>query len=170
MGKAAGDEELEMVLSRQLHSHMTAVSRGTWAQVDSHIQHPSADHPHQLGLGMLPLLEMQSADYPIGRPAFVVLDKRNRTDIFGKLLLIERLEEIASVILEYAGADHYYPFYVCGHDVHSCATFSRYWPYWFPRIGSARARSFAESIQPLRYAISSRQATLSPCLFSITSM
>ena len=46
----------------------------------------------------------------------------------------------------------------------------RYCPYPFLIIGLASSCNCSIVIHPRLYAISSRQATFSPCLFSITSM
>ena len=58
----------------------------------------------------------------------------------------------------------------CFYDIHAPASLKRYCPYWFLAIGAATAANLAASIQPFLNAISSRQATLSPCLFSMTSI
>ena len=119
VGKALGDEELAVIVFRELDSHVLSVGRASLADVYRHIEHGSSDTTYQLALCIRRTLEMQSAHHPVGRHAFIVLHEADRFHFFIELPLRERLEEIASRILEDSWLDDDHAFYCCLDYFHS---------------------------------------------------
>ena len=65
VGKAPGNEELAMVVLRQLHGDMLPEGGGTLADVHCHVEYGTFDHPYQFALCVGRLLEMQSAQHAV---------------------------------------------------------------------------------------------------------
>lgn len=76
------------------------------------------DATNKLTLGEGRSLEMQSSHHAIARHAFVVLNKIDLANFLLKFSLAERLEEIASGILEYLWFDDYNAFNSGFYNVH----------------------------------------------------
>src|SRR5690554_4439059 len=117
-------------------------------------------------------LEMETAEDAVDGTRFVVLYKLGFADLLFKLPLRERFEKIAPLIAKYLRLENNNTLDRCRGDFYHVVSISlkRYCPYSFFFIGSASIRSLSSSIQPLRRAISSRQAIFSPCRFSSTSI
>ena len=116
--KALRNEELPVVVLRQLHGHMLPVRRASLADIHSHIQYRSFHAAHQLALRIWRSLEVQAAHHAIARHALVVLHKLYLADFLVKLPLRERFEEISSRVLENAWFDDYHALYICFDYVH----------------------------------------------------
>ena len=65
VGEALRDEELAVVVLRQLHGHVLAVGRASLADVHRHVEHRAAHAAHQLALGVGRTLEVQAAHHAI---------------------------------------------------------------------------------------------------------
>lgn len=61
VGKALGNEELPVVVLRELHRDVLPVGRAAFANVHRHIQHGPAHAPHEFALGEGRALEVQAA-------------------------------------------------------------------------------------------------------------
>ena len=68
-------QKLAMVFFRQFHSYMLSVSRTSFADVYSHVQHGTFHAAHQFTLRVRRTLKMQSTHYSVGRHTLVVLHK-----------------------------------------------------------------------------------------------
>ena len=75
MCEPAWHKKLQMILGRQLHSHMTSVGRRPHPHIHSHIEYTAHSTPHQLGLRERRPLKVQPAHHTTHRPALVVLHK-----------------------------------------------------------------------------------------------
>ena len=71
--EALRDEELPVVLPRKLDGHVPPECRRPLPDVHRHVKNGALYHPDQLRLRVRRLLEMQSSDDSVARPAFVVL-------------------------------------------------------------------------------------------------
>ena len=65
MGEALGNEELAMVVLRELHRDVLPVGRAAFADVHCDVEHGAAHTPHQLALGEGRTLEVQAAHHPV---------------------------------------------------------------------------------------------------------
>ena len=79
VGEPFRDEELPVVVLRQLHGHVLPVSRRTFPDVHGHVEHLALDAPHQLGLRERRPLEVQSPHHAVARHALVVLHELHVT-------------------------------------------------------------------------------------------
>ena len=176
MGEASRNEEHAMVLPRQFDRNMTSESRRARAHVDGNVEDAAAYYPDELGLGMVPFLEMQSSEHAVRRLALIVLHEGDmHSDSLVEILLVEGLEEVSARIAVDYRLQNEQPGNICIDYFHfstivPSAILRRYWPYWFFAIGAARARSLSAEIQRFEKAMDSRQAIFSPCLFSMTSI
>ena len=118
MRKTLRDEELPVIVLRQLHGHMLPVRRAALADIHSHIQYRSFHAAHQLALRVRWPLEVQATHHAIARHALVVLHKGDRPHLLIKLPLRERLEEIPPRIPENAWLDDHHALYTCLDYVH----------------------------------------------------
>ena len=107
------DEELPVVVLRQLHGHMLPVRGAALTDVHRHIQYRTLHAAYQLTLGIRRSLEVQAAHHAIARHALVVLYKLYLADFLVELPLRERFEEISSRVLEDAWFDDYHALYIC---------------------------------------------------------
>ena len=73
VGEPFRDEELPVVVLRQLHGHVPSVGRRAFAYVNGDIEDFSSDAPHQLGLRERRPLEVQPPHHAVARHALVVL-------------------------------------------------------------------------------------------------
>lgn len=73
VGKASGDEELEVVVFGELYGNMLAIGGAAFADVHCHIQDGSLDAPDELALGVGWGLEVEPSHDAIAGHAFVVL-------------------------------------------------------------------------------------------------
>ena len=119
VGKAAGNEELTVVLCSELYAKVLAVGGRAGTKVDGDIEDGAFYDAHQLGLGMLAFLEMQTAHHAVLRARLVVLYEANGAYLLVELPLVVRLEEVASVVGKDARLYHVQPFYFCFDDIHS---------------------------------------------------
>ena len=60
MRETTGDKELALVVLTQLHHHMLAKRRTRLADIHSHIEHLTLDHPYQLRLRSSTFLIVQT--------------------------------------------------------------------------------------------------------------
>ena len=100
VGEALRDEELPVVVLRQLHGHVPAVSRAALADVHRHVEHGTLDASHQLGLRERRTLEVQAAHHAVGGHALVVLHELHAADLLLKLPAGIALEEVSALVLE----------------------------------------------------------------------
>lgn len=73
VGKASGDEELEVVVFGELYGYMLAVGGAAFADVHCNIEDGSLDAPDELALGEGWSLEVEPSHNAIAGHAFVVL-------------------------------------------------------------------------------------------------
>ena len=107
MGKALWNEELDMVIFRQLYSHMLAISRRAFTNIYCYIKYSTLYAAYQLALCVRWTLEMQASHHAIAAHRLVVLAEVNTVpqdwgNLFFKLSLAETLEEAATSITEEA--------------------------------------------------------------------
>ena len=119
MGKALGNEELTMIVLRQLHADVLAIGGAALADVDHHVEHRPLDTPHQLALRERRALEVQSAHHAVARLALVVLHKGDVSNLLVELSLREALEKISSGILKQARLKDEHAVDGCFDYVHS---------------------------------------------------
>ena len=108
VGEALGNEELSMVVLRELHRDVLPVGVAAFADVHCNIQHGPTHTPHQLALGEGRTLEVQAAHNAVGGHGFVVLDEAYFLPEKGgnpgvEFPLGETFEEISAGILENFG-------------------------------------------------------------------
>ncbi len=65
VSEATRDKELTVVVLRQLYGDMTAISRGTLADIHSHVKHGTTDTTHKFALRKRRALEMKTAHHAI---------------------------------------------------------------------------------------------------------
>ena len=123
MGKTARNEELPMVLFRQLHGYVPAECRGSIAYIHGHIQYSPLDAPDQLTLGVGHTLIVKAAHHAVGRHGFVVLHEmntmpQNGRHFFVKFTLRKRFKEVSSRVVEYTRLYDEHSFYGCFNDFH----------------------------------------------------
>ena len=118
VGKTSGNEQLPMVVVRQLHCHMLSESRRALSDIHYDIKYLSVGTPHQLALCIRHLLVMQSPHHPIGRHALIVLHETDRHHLLVKFPLRERFEEIPPFILEDTWLENHHPLYFCFDNFH----------------------------------------------------
>ena len=120
MGETPRDEELTVVVLRQLHCHVPPEGRRASLDVNRHVQHGALYHANELRLREGRLLEMQPSDDPVARPAFVVLDEVHVGYLFLELSFGERLEKVPPVVPEDARLDDHRAVYRCPDYFHVC--------------------------------------------------
>ena len=120
VGETPRDEELPVVVARQLHGHVLAEGRRTSPDVNRHVQYGTPDDSHELRLREGRLLEMQPPDDSVARPALVVLDEVHVGDFFLELSFGERLEEVPPVVPEDARLEDHRAVYRCPDYFHVC--------------------------------------------------
>ena len=103
VGEAARNEELAVILGRQLHSHMAAISGRTLADVYGNVEHTPNHAAHQFGLSEWGTLEMQSAHHSAGRHGFVVLNKIYvAADGLAERAVVVAFKKISALVVENA--------------------------------------------------------------------
>ena len=103
VGETARNEELTVILGRQLHSHMAAISGRTLADVYGNVEHTTHHAAHKLCLSEGGTLEMQSAHHPAGRHGFVVLNKIYvAADGLAERAVVIAFKKIAALVVENA--------------------------------------------------------------------
>ena len=120
VGEAPRDEELTVVVARQLHRHVLSEGRRASPDVHRNVQNGALYHAHQFGLRERRLLEMQPSDDSVARPALVVLDEVHVGDLFFEFTFGERLEEVSPVVPEDARLDDHRAVYRCPDYFHVC--------------------------------------------------
>lgn len=118
MREALRDEELPVVVFRQLHRHVLPVRGAALADIHRHIQHRPLHATHQFALRVRRPLEVQPAHHAVARHALVVLYKSDGLHLLIKLPLRERLKEIPSRVSEDAWFDNHHAVYTCLYYVH----------------------------------------------------
>ena len=63
--KAPRDEELTLVVFRQLHRHVAAERGGAAADIHRDVEHAAPDHADQFRLGVPPFLEMEAPQHAV---------------------------------------------------------------------------------------------------------
>lgn len=103
VGEAARNEELAVIVGRQLHSHMAAISGRTLADVYGNVEHTPNHAAHQFGLSEWGTLEMQAAHHSAGRHGFVVLNKIYvAADGLAERAVVVAFKKIAALVIENA--------------------------------------------------------------------
>ena len=105
MSKALWNEELAMIIFCQFYSHMLAVSRGAFTNINCNIKNSTLYATHQLTLSIRWTLEVQASHYAVTTHRLVVLAEVNTVsqdwgNLFFKLSLAEALKEITTSITE----------------------------------------------------------------------
>ena len=123
MSKALWDEELAMIVFCQLYCHMLAISRGTFTNIYSYIEHSAFYAAYQLALCVRWALEVQASHNTIAAHRLVVLAEVNtvtqdRGNFLFKLSLAEALEEVATRVTEEAWLYNENAFYICFYYIH----------------------------------------------------
>ena len=103
MGKTTGNEELAVVVLAKLYGNMLTIGGRSLTDVDSDIKYLALDATHNLALRIGRTLVVETTNDTIGGHAFVVLYELDGTHLGVELALRERLEEIATGILEHTG-------------------------------------------------------------------
>ncbi len=106
MGEAARGEQLAAILRRKLRAGPPAEGRRSLADIDGHVEHSAADHPHQLVLHERRPLEMQAAQYAamLGH-GVVVLHELRVEPVLRQQPAAVGLGEEAALVAEAAGRD-----------------------------------------------------------------
>lgn len=102
MCKAAGNEELPLVLVAELYHDVFAKRRTALAQVYCNVQHLTFYDAYELGLRELAFLVVQATQHTIAGLGFIVLYEVYRSNVGIKLTLLPTLEEIASTVSKHA--------------------------------------------------------------------
>lgn len=103
VGETAGNEELAVILGRQFHRHMAAISGRTLADVNCNVEHTTHHAAHKFGLSEWGTLEMQSAHHSAGRHGFVVLNKIYiAADGLAEGAVVVAFKKIAALVVENA--------------------------------------------------------------------
>lgn len=118
MGESVRDEELPMIFSGKLHSHVLSISRASFADVNHYIKHCAFDTAHQLGLSVRGALEMQPAHHASGAGALVVLHKIYASDLVTEIPMVIALKEIASRVVEDLWLDDEHSWDIGGNYIH----------------------------------------------------
>lgn len=100
MSKTAGDEDLTMVVARELDGDMLTKGGGTTADVDNDIKNSTLNTTHELALRVGHTLIVEATDDTIGGHALVVLNELYGAYQLVELALREGLEEIATRVLK----------------------------------------------------------------------
>ena len=150
VGEAPRDEELTVVVFRQLHGHVLSVGRRAFPDVHRHVQHGALYHAYQFCLREGRLLEMQAAYHSVARLALVVLDEVHVRYLFLELSFGERLEEVPPVVLEDARLDDHRAVYRCLDYFHVCPFDTARRVAWRARIPlfPPWSQSFASGLLP----------------------
>jgi len=119
VGKATGDEELQLVFSAQQNAVVLSVGGRTGTQVYRYVQHLSAEHPNQLGLGVYSLLIVQAPQYAIAGARLVVLHEVHmQAQLLVEALLVEAFKKASPGIRKYGGLDDHAAFQGGSNDFH----------------------------------------------------
>ena len=118
MRHAARQEELTMVVSRQLNRDMLSVSRAIVTDVDGHIKHTSFDYADQFGLRIGRTLEMQAANDTVARTRLIILYETDVVDTIRKITRIITLKKVSSGITKHPRLNDEKALYCCLYDVH----------------------------------------------------
>ena len=119
VGKAAGYEELAVVVLGQFHSHMPAVGGTALTDIHGHIQYGTFDATHQFALCKGRTLEMQAAHHAIAGHALVILYKPDFTHPGVEVTLTETLKEITARIFKDSRFDNHHAFKGGLNDIHT---------------------------------------------------
>jgi len=103
VGETARDEELAVILGRQLPRHMAAVGGRTLADVYGNVKHTPNHAAHKLGLCEGGTLEMQSAHHPACGHRLIVLNKIYvAADGLAERAVVIAFKKIAALVVENA--------------------------------------------------------------------
>ena len=108
VGESPGHEELEMVLLRQLYSHVLPVGGRPLADVDGHVENGAAHASHELGLCVGRPLEMQAAHHAARRHRLVVLHEIDRRHFGIEYTFRITLEEVSPRVVEDPRLKHHH--------------------------------------------------------------
>ena len=100
MSKTAGDEDLTMVVARELDGDMLTKGGGTTADVDNDIKNSTLNTTHELALRVGHALIVEATNDAVGGHALVVLNELYGAYQFVELALRKGLEEIATRVLK----------------------------------------------------------------------
>ena len=118
VGKALGNEELQLVLAAEFCRNVFAEGGAADADVHRNVQHAAFQHAYQLALAVGALLVMQPADYAVAAVAFVVLNEAYAGYGLLELTLVEALEEASSGIFENARLQNKHAGYFGLYNIH----------------------------------------------------
>lgn len=96
MGKTAGDEKLPVVFGVQLDRDMLSESRRAFAQINRNIQYGAVKDADQLGLGVLPFLEVQAPDNTVRGFRLVILNENSVNSGFPENLFVVGFKKITA--------------------------------------------------------------------------
>ena len=98
--ESGGDVELTKVVGGEQRGDVLPVGGTTLADIDCEVEARAAQHPHELGLRVRRLLEMQPAHHALLRARLVVLHEIVFDSQLFEPLLVITFEKISAVILE----------------------------------------------------------------------
>ena len=107
VSEATRNEELPMVVFGQFYGYMLTVCRTAFSDVNGYIQNCTFYATNKLTLGEGRSLKVKSSHHSIRTHTLIILHEVNLANFLIKFSLAERLEEIASGILEYLWFDDY---------------------------------------------------------------
>ena len=105
VGKSTRHEELALVVVGEFYPDVLAEGGRRAAQVDNHVIHTTLSHPHQFGLRIFTLLEMETAQHTVTRPRLVILYEIDRSYILVEKFLFVTLHKIAPTVAEHLRLD-----------------------------------------------------------------
>src|SRR6266566_2284233 len=161
--KAGWNEDLALVLCRELHGCPERERRGPTPDVHRDVERTTANYTKQLALRTAQLI-MQPANRALHGRRMVVLHEGRRNPGLRISLRMVALEEEPAGIREHAGLDDYDARKCRGDRLHpsSSRIARRYWPYGLPCSAEARCSTWAASMNPIRQATSSIAPTFRP--------
>lgn len=101
--KTAGDEELEVIVLTEFHSHVLTKGGTALANVYGYIEDATAGAAHKFALRVGHALIVKTAHHTARGTRFVVLHKINGTHEAVELLLGKGFKEIAAVVAKQSG-------------------------------------------------------------------
>ena len=123
VGKAAGNEELAVVLGAEFHCYMLTIRGRAFADVYRNIEHSPLHTAHQFALAVRGALVVQPAHYAVAGHGLIILHKGGVAHFFPEFLIRERFKEIPTGITKHAGFNDFDIWNCGGNDIHDL----RFW-------------------------------------------